>query len=452
MIAPRIGGCRTDKKRWRTRLGSCVVGDHLLIGSQVQVGRQSIKPILWPVNLVQRLQSLAAMGQIVLVIIGILAESESPLPQIVQAVGGTGFRLCPAQRGQKKARENGYDRDDDHKFDKRKCLVRRCGHSIYLRKYNAHARIAMKLTICRKALFLLIALSFPRGALAQVTNVMVPSADTFVRLQAPAANYGGAGAISVSGSAAVNGVGQTNGLFDSLLRFPASNLVASVDASLGTHDWLVTRATLRFFEVGAPGNSLFNRGVGAFEIRWAGSDGWVEGTGTPGAPTTDGVTYNDLPALLVSGGSVSLGYFTNNGFDGSIACNLGLTQPLVDDLRSGGLVSFYLTAASSTVGFTADSRSFATASARPSLEITAVPRPAPPLLSILRLDNNQVSVGFDTVSNWNYVLQRSGNVSAGGPVIWANLMAIPSQPSNSHVQFVDGITNQPSFYRLSLTP
>ena len=53
----------------------------------------------------------------------------------------------------------------------------------------------------------------------------------------------------------------------------------------------VAGATLVVNENGAPNNPVFNRGVGVFEIQWIGSNRWVEGTGTPNTPTTDGVEY-----------------------------------------------------------------------------------------------------------------------------------------------------------------
>src|SRR4051794_41087686 len=62
--------------------------------------------------------------------------------------------------------------------------------------------------------------AFCFAAAAQTFTVSVtPSADAFMRSTAPTTNYGAAGAISVSGLAAVNGSGVQNGAFDTLLRF-----------------------------------------------------------------------------------------------------------------------------------------------------------------------------------------------------------------------------------------
>jgi hypothetical protein len=52
------------------------------------------------------------------------------------------------------------------------------------------------------------------------------------------------------------------------------------------------------------------------------------------------------------------------------------------DVLNGGEVGLFLTAASSSVGFTFNSKEFTTASARPILEITAVAVPEPAALSL----------------------------------------------------------------------
>jgi len=280
------------------------------------------------------------------------------------------------------------------------------------------------------------------------TVSVAPEADAFVRSAMPTNNYGGAGAISVSGSAAVNSANEQNGLFDSLLRFAMSNVVSSLDATLGSHDWLVLRVTFRLTEVGDPPSPIFNRGVGAFEIRWLATNAWTEGSGIPVEPTTDGVTWNDVLSLLNPGTDVTLGQFTNSGVDGRLAFELALKEPFVSDIRSGTCVSFYLTAASPQIGFTAGSRTFFSTNF-PELEITAEANPHPRIDQI-QLSATNVSVSFGTVSNWTYTLQYTDGVpvGAGG---WSNRVAIPAEPTNSNVVFVDGITNRERFYRLALS-
>jgi hypothetical protein len=79
----------------------------------------------------------------------------------------------------------------------------------------------------RIGIIILLLAKAPALSPAQVSTVsVIPEADAFVRSATPSSNYGGAGAIAVSGSAAVNGTYQHNGLFDSLL--PARALAVSI--------------------------------------------------------------------------------------------------------------------------------------------------------------------------------------------------------------------------------
>jgi hypothetical protein len=280
---------------------------------------------------------------------------------------------------------------------------------------------------------------------ATVTNTA--EADTFVRAAAPTNNYGGAGAIAVSGATAVNGSNQQNGLFDSLIRFPASNLVAILDTALGTHDWIVLSAELTLTEVGAPTSSIFNRGVGMFEVRWIAADSWIEGTGIPISPTTDGLTWDGLPSLLNPTMDASLGQFTNAGVDGPLRFDLALKAPFISDIRSGGPVDFHFTAVSPQIGFTAISRNNPQANSVPFLIITATINPNP-LLQPPQLSGTNVIVSFDTVSNWNYVLQSATELSG----IWSNVTSFAAQPTNARHVVTNGLNIRQRFYRLVLTP
>src|SRR5882724_9037217 len=125
---------------------------------------------------------------------------------------------------------------------------------------------------------------------ALYTNTV--STDAFVRSNAPASNYGAAGALSVSGSSATNAVGTVNGIADSFIRFNTAGIVTSLDSLFGAGNWVINGAALRVVEVGVPNNNIFTRGKGAFEIRWISNDSWTEGTGMPMGPTTDGIAYN----------------------------------------------------------------------------------------------------------------------------------------------------------------
>lgn len=216
-----------------------------------------------------------------------------------------------------------------------------------------------------------------------------PTADAFVRSLDPNHNYGAAGALSVSGSAAVNGSGVQKGLLDSFLRFNTGGtggLVSQLDAAFGAGDWVIQKAVLKFTEQAAPNNPNFNRGVGTFEIRWIANDSWLEGTGDNNTPKTDGVFYQDEPSILNALTDRSLGSaFANAYASTQQSFQIGLPPEFVTDVMAGGDVSFFLTATSPSIGFTFNSRNFTTSSARPWLEITADAVPEPVSLSLLAL-------------------------------------------------------------------
>jgi hypothetical protein len=306
--------------------------------------------------------------------------------------------------------------------------------------------VARLLAICAFALC-----SRQTGVTQTAMVSVVPDADSFLRSFAPTNNYGAGGALSVSGPAAVNGSGDQNGLFDSLIRFSMSNVVASLDNALGEHDWVVTQARLVLTEIAVPDNAIFNRGVGAFEVRWIASDGWTEGTGKPVTPTTDGVAWQDLPLILNSNLDQSLGVFTNTGANGPISFNLALGQRFLADLRLGGEVGLYLTAQSPQIGFTFDSRNFGNTNSQPMLLLAAIANPHPRIDSLAFAGVN-VSVGFAMVSNWNYTLQFANDLSPAVGNGWSNLITVPARATNRYAVFVDGMTNQRRFYRLLLSP
>ena len=303
-----------------------------------------------------------------------------------------------------------------------------------------------------RAVALVVVGGLPLVCLGQAGSVSVtPSADAFVRALAPSANYGAAGSLSVSGSAAVNGSGQQNGPSESLMRFPMSGVAASLNGSFGSNGWVVTEATLVVTEVGAPKNGIFNRGVGGFEIRWIGSDGWVEGTGRPIAPTADGVAYQDLSSVLNPAGDMSLGWFTNSGMDGPVSFPLELAGALVSNVVAGADLNLYLKAASTSVGFTFNSRDFTGTNSWPSLTITAVAKPLARISSIERLGINQVAVRFNTASNWNYAVQGLAGLPTGSPGIWSNLFTVPARSIDDQAVYVDMVTNRQRCYRLLLS-
>jgi hypothetical protein len=258
---------------------------------------------------------------------------------------------------------------------------------------------------------LCLATAMPRSVSAQLIFTNTPVADAFVRSLDPTNNYGGAGALSVSGPIATNALGQQEGLLDTFMRFDESNAITNINSAFGAGQWAILNATLVLFEQGDPNNPIFNRGVGPFEVQWIADNSWVEGTGTPNDPTTDGIVWNDEPSILNSNLDESLGTFVNGGTDGVVILNLGLPSGFVSELSTNGLVSFYMTATTnSPVGFTFHSHNFVESSEWPLLVITAVPIPKITSLTVVGSD---VRIGFTTGSNLSYTSEYSSNLVAG---------------------------------------
>jgi hypothetical protein len=201
--------------------------------------------------------------------------------------------------------------------------------------------------------------------------------------------------------------------------------------------------------VAAPNNTIFDRGVGAFEIRWIASDTWLEGAGKPTAPTTEGVAYQDLASVLNPALDESLGSFTNSGLDGTVSFALPLAGGLVSNVLAGADLNLYLTAASDAVGFTFNSRDFTGTNSWPVLSITAAAKPPVWISSIEGLGTNQVALRFNTASNWTYVLQVLDSLPAASAAGWSNLFLVAAKSFDDQALFVDGVTNRQRFYRLS---
>jgi hypothetical protein len=232
------------------------------------------------------------------------------------------------------------------------------------------------------------------------------SADAFVRSNAPTANYGAAGSLTVSGTTATNSVGTVNGAADSFIRFNTAALVTTLNSQFGPGNWAINGVTLRVVEVGSPNNNIFTRGKGSFNAFWISDDNWAEGTGTPSPPTSDGIAYQDEATLLAT--TASLGTFTNAAANSTNFYSFALPAELTDDISAGADVGLYLTAASPAIGFTFNSQDFGTASQRPLLIISAVQKPG--AVSISQTGNGVVISATNGMAGQTYILITSTNL------------------------------------------
>ncbi len=217
--------------------------------------------------------------------------------------------------------------------------------------------------------FLSAATLFLARSTDAATFTLNPTADAFVMANNGANNYGGAGALGISAA------GSPQGQFQSVIQFNLAAAKSSFDAQYGAGQWTIQSVTLSLAAT-SPGNPIFNANVaGQFGVTWMQNDSWVEGTGTPAAPITTGITFATLPSFL-GGSDEGLGTFSfAGGTSGSTTNNLSLTSGFSADVLGGGLVSLDLFAADASVSYLFNSRSFGTASLRPVLAITAVPEP-----------------------------------------------------------------------------
>lgn len=222
---------------------------------------------------------------------------------------------------------------------------------------------------------------------AQVFSLL-PSADVLLSAANPNVNYGGAGALAVSAS------GLPKGEFDSLLQFDFAAAKSSFDAFYGAGAWDIQSITLTL-TASPPNNALFNGNgagpggtnvntAGLFSLQWLANDSWIEGTGSPAAPSATGINFNGLPALR-GGSDEALGTFTFNGSNtSSTAYILALPASFLAEAESGGVATFLALPADASVAMLVNSRTGAL-SARPVLTVAAVPEPGSAMLALAGL-------------------------------------------------------------------
>ena len=221
-----------------------------------------------------------------------------------------------------------------------------------------------------------------------------PSADAFVS-SSTALNVLGTAAIKDSnfgfaGALAVSAPGLPKGEFDSLMMFNFAAAKASFDTTLGAGQWAVTSITLQL-TVQPPNNSIFNGSgatpantAGIFSLTWMQNKTWTEGTGTPAAPTTTGITFSTLSSFL-GGSDQSLGtsFSFGGGTSGNTAWTLGLASSLVTDVTNGNQTSLLMAPADTGVAMVANSENFGTSANRPLLTVTAGTVPEPGSMTLL---------------------------------------------------------------------
>jgi hypothetical protein len=185
-------------------------------------------------------------------------------------------------------------------------------------------------------------------------------------------NFGAAGSLAISAS------GLPQGEFQSVLKFSFAGAENSFNAQFGASQWAIQSVTLTL--TSSPHNNpIFNNvAAGQFNVSLMQNNSWVEGTGTGGVPSSDGVSFTTLLGVYVNNAAdQGLGTFGfPGGTSGQNSYTLALSSGLVSDVLSGSDASLRLFAADSAVSYLFSSRSGgATAVPTISVEATAVPEP-----------------------------------------------------------------------------
>jgi hypothetical protein len=299
-----------------------------------------------------------------------------------------------------------------------------------------------------------VILCLGHAAGAQVTNSSMSTADAFLCTGAPSnpelggadlsgLNFGAAGTLAIAPASSIKGV------FESVIMFNLAAGVAQFNAACGSNRWTITGVTLdlasNYGVAGVqPNNPIFNVvSGGQFIIEWLSDSNWVEGTGTPNLPTTDGVCYDSLPMLLTPPCEIlCTNTYVPPGDNVHVFWPLPLTSNLVATITSGGNLSFLFYAADNQVNYLFNSYKYGRGN-EPYLDVVAAP-----LLAIV--SGAFTNAGFQLTGIGNnyatYEIQVSTNLAM------TNWLTIGSATAdgNGNIVFADAsATNGQRFYRFS---
>jgi hypothetical protein len=189
-------------------------------------------------------------------------------------------------------------------------------------------------------------------------------------------NYGGAGTLAVAPASSAKGE------FDSVIMFNTAATITAINSAYGAGNWTITGLTLSLAsnvgtQGGNPGNAIFNTiNSGAFEIDWLSDDAWVEGTGTPAAPSSTGVNFDSIPTLLAGGDVLGTYTYTPPGNGTYATYTLPLDPNLVANAAGGANLSLYFYATNGAVSYLFNSRSGSAPHPELTLDVTPTPEPA----------------------------------------------------------------------------
>jgi len=291
---------------------------------------------------------------------------------------------------------------------------------------------------------------------AQVVYTGTDYADAFLATGSPnnpegtdltGLNFGGAGTLVVAPAASVKGK------FQSVIKFNLSNAVAMFNTNYGVGNWTITNISLELTSNYGTSNVQPNNAIfpvingGNFVIEWLSNDDWVEGTGTPNLPTTDGVTYDSLPDLLSGAHEIlCTNTYVPPGNNVPVTYTLPLDTNLVADVSGGGDVTFLFYAADDQIAYLFNSYSYGRGN-EPLIHVTATLNTVP-----LKILSGYFTNGLFHLTGIGGTNLQS-QVQANSDLTTTNWQTIGTATADSAgtIQFDDTTTtNQPQrFYRLS---
>ncbi len=245
-------------------------------------------------------------------------------------------------------------------------------------------------------------------------------------------NYGGAGALAVAAA------GSLNGPFSAVIRFDASAAKAAFDAAYGPGGWRLEAAALQLTLTPAV-NPIFNPTVpGAVDAHWIADDSWVEGTGNPNSPSTFGLAWNGLAALLETAEPAGRLDFQDAVVGVPADYSLIIRGGLAADVAAGGPVGFAFTAGDSEVAVVFNSRSHPMAERHPALTLTAGPV-LPEIAELRTVDGRMdLELVFAARAGMKLTVQASEDLSHWADVAaltatdGLNTTAVSAPPGNGH--------------------
>jgi len=312
-----------------------------------------------------------------------------------------------------------------------------------------------KMNRCRVIVFVIALLRLGSIAKAQVTYTGTTSADAFLATGSSnnpegsdltGLNFGAAGTLVVAPAASVKGE------FQSVLKFSLSNAVAMFNTNYGAGNWTITgisiALTSNYGTNGVqPNNAIFPMiSSGNFIIEWLSDDDWVEGTGTPNLPTTDGVTYDSLPVLLSGAHEIlCTNTYTPPGNNVPVTYALPLNTNLVSDVADGGDVTLLFHAADNQIGYLFNSQNYGRGN-EPLINITAALKAVQLKILSGYFTNGLFHLTGIGGTNLQYQVQASSSLTMTN---WQTIGTVTADGVGM-IQFDDiTATNSQRFYRLS---